>query len=324
MAHELSSTTLNILNILNDSKLHTGTEIAETLGVSRTAIWKVIQRLKRYNIDLKSRHQGYLLNAPLFLLDKGKIETFLKGSKIKLEIFESISSTNDFLKNKPLSPHLSICLAEHQTRGRGRMGRSWTSPFGRNIHCSFSYVFNRDISEISGLSLVIGILIAKTLESFDQRLKPLLKWPNDIYMNNKKIGGILIDLMAEANGSCRAIIGIGLNINMKDQALEDVNKPWTSLENLLNAKIDRNILVAQIIDSVLNGVDVFLEKGMDPFLSEWSHYDLLKGKKVSVTDTNHTTSGIARGITQQGYLLLELPSGEIKKFSYGDATLLEL
>lgn len=323
MAHELSPTTLNILNILNDSRLHTGTEIAETLGVSRTAIWKVIQRLKKYNVDLKSQHQGYLLDVPLFLLDKGKIQTFLKNSNVNLEIFESIPSTNDFLKNKPLSPHLKVCLAEHQTKGRGRMGRSWASPFGRNIHCSFSYTFNRDIGEISGLSLVIGILIAKALESFDQSLKPLLKWPNDIYMNNKKIGGILIDLMAEANGSCRAIIGVGLNINMKDIKLKGVEKPWISLENLLNVKIDRNILIAQIIHSVLEGIDMFLEKGMDSFLSEWARYDLLTGKEIAVTATDETISGIARGITQQGYLRMELPSGEIKKFSYGDATLLK-
>lgn len=324
MAHELSSTTLHILNILNDSRLHTGTEIAETLGISRTAIWKVIQRLKKYNIDLKSQHQGYLISFPLFLFDKKKIETVVKESKVNLEIFESISSTNDYLKNKPLSNNINICLAEHQTKGRGRMGRSWASPFGRNIYCSFSYAFNRDISEISGLSLVIGILTANALEALDQKIKPRLKWPNDIYVNNKKIGGILIDLIAEANGSCRAIIGIGLNINMKDIEFEDVDKPWISLEDVLNVKLDRNILVAQLISSILEGIDVFLEKGIDPFLSEWSRYDLLAGKEVVVTATGKTTSGIARGITQQGYLLLELPSGEIKKFSYGDATLLKM
>ncbi|MBX9620766.1 MAG: biotin--[acetyl-CoA-carboxylase] ligase [Alphaproteobacteria bacterium] len=323
MAHELSSTTLKILDILNDCKVHAGTDIAGDLHISRTAIWKVINRLKHYDVDIQSHHQGYGLKSPLILLDKKKIEDLINDPSITLECFETLPSTSEYLKDKiPLNNPL-VCLVEHQSKGKGRMGRSWASPFGRNIYCSFSTLFHKDISEMSGLSLVVGILTANVLESLDPKVKPLLKWPNDLYVNHKKMGGILIDIIAEAYGNCTAIISVGLNINMKDAELEGVDQPWTSLEHMLNVKSDRNLIVAQLIQSVFKGIDVFAKHGMEPFLDKWKEYDLLENKHISVSQGAEIISGIARGINPQGYLLLELLSGEVRKLSYGDTTLLK-
>lgn len=319
---KLPSTTFKVVDILNDGKLHAGTDIAETLGISRTAVWKVIQRLKKYNIEIESKHQGYHLSYPLFLLDKTKIEDLLKNPRITLEIFESIPSTSYYLKNKTPLKHLSFCLAEHQSKGRGRLGRSWSSPFGRNIYCSFTYTFNKDISEMSGLSLVIGILIAKALKSLNPKLNPRLKWPNDIYINDQKMGGILIDLIAEAHGNCTAIISMGLNINMKDVTLEDIDQPWTSLEDILNEKLDRNVVIVRMVESILKGMETFHKLGIEPFLPEWKDYDLLEGEKISVSTGKEVISGTSKGISPQGYLLLELPTGKIGRFSYGDTILL--
>ncbi len=323
MAHPLPSTILKIVSILNDCKVHTGTDIAKTLAISRTAVWKGIQRLKKYDIDIRSRHQGYQLNFPLLLLDRNKIEAFIKDPNVTVEIVESVPSTNDYLREKPSLPTPYFCLAEHQSKGRGRLGRAWTSPFGRNIYCSFIYSLNKDISKISGLSLIVGILVVKELESLYPELNIFLKWPNDIYVNNKKMGAILIDIIAEAHGNCRVIIGIGLNVNMKDVLLTDVEQPWTSLEHILNIKEDRNVVVGHIIHSLLKGLDAFLEKGMAPFLLEWVRYDVLMGKQVSVNTSAKVTTGIARGIDTHGYLLLELPSGSTEKFSCGDTSLLK-
>lgn len=320
MAHQLPATTLKIVDILNDCKLHTGTEIAKTLGISRTAVWKVIQRLKKYNIVIESQHQGYHFNFPLILIDKKKIESLLQNQRLTLEIFETIPSTSNYLRNKTPLKNMSFCLAEHQSKGRGRLGRSWISPFGKNIYCSFSYTFDKDISEMSGLSLVIGILIAKALELLHPKLKPFLKWPNDIYLNDQKVGGVLIDLIAEAHGNCTAIISIGLNVNMKDIELEGIEQPWTSLEHSLNEKLDRNVVVVQIVQSILKGMEVFIERGLEPFLSEWKNYDLLEGENISVNTGKEIISGIAKGISPQGYLLLKLSSGNIEKYSYGDTT----
>ncbi|MBY0502142.1 MAG: biotin--[acetyl-CoA-carboxylase] ligase [Alphaproteobacteria bacterium] len=317
------STILKVVDILSDCKIHTGTHIATTLGISRTAVWKVIQRLKNYNIDVYSHHKGYQIQFPLVLLDKKRIEDLVNDSRIKVEIIESLPSTNDYLRNKTPFENLHFCLAEHQSKGRGRLGRSWSSPFGHNIYCSFSYSFNKDISELSGLSLIVGILVVRALESLFPTLKPLLKWPNDIYLNDKKMGGILIDIISEAHGNSKAVIGMGMNVNMKDVDLNEVDQPWTSLEDILNAKTDRNIVVVQIIRSILQGLDVFLEAGMEPILSAWSWYDLLEGKQISINTSGEITTGTSRGITKQGYLLLELSSGEVKAFSCGDTSLLK-
>jgi len=323
MAHELSHKTLKILNILNDCNVHTGTDIGESLSISRTAVWKAINRLKEYHVDIQSKHDGYQLSSPLVLLEKEKIENLIQEPRVMLECFETISSTTDCLRNEVSLKNLPVCLSEHQSKGRGRMGRTWASPFGRNIYCSFRCLFDKDISEMSGLSLVIGILTAQILESLDPKIKPSLKWPNDLYVNNQKIGGILIDIIAEANGNCHAIISVGLNVNMKGIELEGVEQSWTSLEHILNVKLDRNLVAAQLIQSIVKGLDVFLAKGMEPFLTSWKQYDLLENRSVSVNHGTEIVSGIGRGITPQGFLLLELPSGDIKKFSSGDTTLLK-
>ena len=230
MIHELSPTMVGFLNILSDGQRHGGTEVAGALGVSRAAIWKVVQRLKEYDVSIESGRFGYQLQNPLVLLDKSRIQKLL-NEEVTIDVFEKLPSTNDYLKdlNPTTSPY--ICLTEYQQKGRGRLGRSWDSPFGRNIYCSLSYVFQKDFSEISGLSLAVGVLTAKAIENIGCQLRPSLKWPNDIYIQQKKVGGILIDMQAEANGICKAIIGVGLNVNMKGLSLENL-KHWTSLDEV--------------------------------------------------------------------------------------------
>ncbi|MGV8948264.1 MAG: biotin--[acetyl-CoA-carboxylase] ligase [Candidatus Paracaedibacter sp.] len=317
------STLSKVLEILNDGALHAGSDIAQSLTISRAAVWKVIQRLKKYDVDIKSQHQGYQLCSPLIPFDKAKIERLLEPAKIILEIFETIPSTSEYLQNKASSKNITFCLAEYQSKGKGRLGRTWASPFGRNIYCSFRYVFNKDISEMAGLSLVVGILTVQALESINPTLNLLLKWPNDIYVNNQKMGGILIEIMAEANGNCTAIISMGLNINMKDCDLKNIGQPWTSLEHVLDENFDRNVVIARIIQSLLAGIAVFHEKGIEPFLLKWKQYDLLDNQKISINIGKEIRSGIARGINDHGYLLLENAAGTMEPFSYGDATLLK-
>lgn len=321
MMNPLSITTLKVLNILNDCEIHTGSDIASLLKISRAAIWKVIQRLKKQGVSIDSQHQGYQLKNPLILFDKDKIQQSLKNSNVTLEIFETISSTRDYLLNKPPSKKINICLTEFQSEGKGRFERTWSSPFGRNIYCSFRYAFHKNIFEFSGLSLVIGILTIQALESLYSKPTLRLKWPNDIYNKDQKMGGILIDLIAQAHGDCSAVISLGLNINMKDDELSEVHQPWTSLEHIINEKLDRNVIVTKIIHTILKGLEIFQENGMDTFLQEWKRYDYLQNKKVSVgTATNHV-SGVAKGINSQGNIKIELANGKIQVFSYGDTTL---
>ncbi len=323
MSHKLSSTVTQILNILNDGNIHSGIDIGNALGISRTAVWKVVKRLQKYNIDIQSQSQGYHLKEPLILLDQKKIAPFLSNKEISLEIYESIESTSHYLKSKIPLKTQTICLAEYQSKGRGRLGRKWLSPFGCNIYCSLSSVFKKDIAEMSGLSLAVAILAANALEACNPKINIKLKWPNDLYINNRKMGGILIELIGEAYGICQAIIGLGLNVNMKAVELLDLDQPWISLEHVIQEKLDRNIIVGNVLRIILEGLEVFHHKGLEVFLSEWEKYDLLKNQKVSLDMGGSKVFGIARGIDHQGFLLVENASGSIHKFSYGDASLLK-
>lgn len=323
MSHKLSATVTQILNILNDGKIHTGNDIGNALGISRTAVWKVVKRLQKYNIDIQSQHQGYHLKEPLILLDQKKIESFLSSKKISLEIFESLESTSHYLKSKMPFKKQTACLAEYQSMGRGRLGRKWLSPFGRNIYCSLSGFFKKDIGEMSGLSLAVAVLTANALKSFNPQINLSLKWPNDLYINNQKLGGILIELIGEAYGNCQAIIGIGLNVNMRDTDLVGLDQPWISLEHIIQEKLDRNIIVGYILRTIFEGLEVFQQEGLEAFLSEWEKYDLLRNQKVSLNTGLGQVTGIARGVDSQGFLLVENTSGNIQKFSYGDTFLLK-
>jgi BirA family biotin operon repressor/biotin-[acetyl-CoA-carboxylase] ligase len=323
MAHKFSPTLVKVIQTLNDGKLHAGSDMAKRLGISRTAVWKIIQRLKKYNLNIEVQHQGYRLIEPVQLIEKTKIKKLLKNKDIHLDIFESVVSTSDYLKNLKPNQNPSVCLAEYQTNGRGRLGRQWSSPFGQNIYFSILYNFDKDVSALSGLSLVIGILAVQALEALNHDFKPMLKWPNDIYLGGKKAGGILIELMAEANGSCAASISIGLNVNMKYEQLA-IDKLWTSLEHFVNQKLDRNIIASKLIDVILNGLDIYTEEGFKPFLNEWAKYDYLAKKDVNVQVGKNKFSGVAKGIDENGFLILETSKGVNAKFSSGDTTICTL
>lgn len=303
-----------ILDLLSDGNQHSGEQLAERLGVSRTAIWKHMQHLRVLDVPLHVESGGYRLEQPYHLLDKDAIAKSLDKPVKHIHLFESVTSTNEYLmKHGTSSPE--ICLAEQQTAGRGRLGRAWHSPFGQNIYLSLRYEFSWDGSMLSGLSLVIGAVLASILHNvFD--LKPQLKWPNDIYIDHKKLAGILIQLQTEANGNTTAIIGVGLNANMLPN---DAVPEAISLQTTLGNAINRTPLVVLMINSMMNALETFGEKGFVAFQELWSSYDMLFQKEVEVVMGKEVKKGISRGIDVHGYFMLETDQG-IHTISAGDVT----
>ena len=257
------------------------------------------------------------------LLDKKKIQDLIQDPKISLEIFDTLPSTQDYLHKKKNLQHLQICLAEDQFQGRGRLNRPWVCPKNRNICLSFCFVFHKQSNELTGLSLGIGIIIADILKNLFPTLFPHLKWPNDIYLESKKLGGILVEINEETSDDCKVVIGIGLNVNMKDISLLEINQPWTSLEHSLGVSLDRNLLLGHLLPALVLGLELFEKKGLTPFLEKWKAYDFLEGKTISLKRGEEILTGIAHGITPEGYLSLRLPSGEFKTFSSGDTQILK-
>lgn len=202
-------------------------------------------------------------------LDVKKIQDSLSPDTMsrlsKLILFETIDSTNSYLLNRmPCSGE--VCLAEEQTKGRGRLGRTWCSEPVGNIYFSLGWCFSKNIGELSGLSLAIAVIVAAVLKKYDPTITVQLKWPNDILHAGKKIAGILL----EGKASC-VVIGIGLNLYSSDSFQDN----WTSLFDMTKKNIQRNKLVGLLIDELFNQLPVFDKSGLGIFLEEWKKQGIL-------------------------------------------------
>lgn len=260
------------------------------------------------------------LQKPLILLDKNKIKKSLNNKSIAIDIVEKIKSTNDYLKNHR-DRKTTVCLAETQTQGRGRLGRAWHSPFGQNIYFSMQHTFEKDMSELSGLSLLVALAVTHAIESILPISNLKIKWPNDIVVGNKKIAGILIDVQAESNGFCHAIMGVGINVNMKMANRKQINQAWNSLQKITKKYIDRNPLCAALINSLVTYLKHFSNHGLSDFMDEWKNKDYLFQKSIQLQSGTHPFSGIASGINAQGHLLLALNPKTVRAFSSGDVSI---
>lgn len=316
---------VEICNILNDLNFHDGTSIGAKLNISRTAVWKWVSKLQSYGIEItKVKGKGYLLKEPLILLDSKKIETLLKSEHSIIDTVESIDSTNNYLNNHNKSAIPHICIAEHQTSGRGRFSREWYSPFGKNIYFSMQYSIKQDISQLGGLSLAVGTIVCKAIEKackLPNRL--MLKWPNDITYNGKKLAGVLIEIRAEVNGNCSVIIGIGINVNMPITNKVTFNQEWASIMQITGSPQDRNNICAILIDKLTIGIEQYLITGFKSYMPEWKKRDSLFGKMIQIQDGNEIFKGIATGVDLQGRLLINLETNIKKAFAAGEATLLK-
>lgn len=315
-----------IIELLNDGEYHSGTAIGETLNIGRSAIWKSIEQLRLLGIDIESAgRKGYRLEQPIELLDEGCIRSAISSSINKLyseiEIFESLESTNTHLM-QIARDHLSgnrACLAEIQSEGKGRNGRKWLGSFASNIALSVLWHFSVLPGGLSGLSLVAGIAACRACKSLGIN-NTMLKWPNDIYWNNRKLGGILIEIQGEPWGPCNVIIGIGLNVKLNQNVGADIDQPWVDCTEIQNETPSRNTLAAAILSELASAMLQFQEDGFEPFISEWDKYDVLRGNGVLVHLSDKIEEGTAIGINNDGALLVDI-DGKHKPFYSGDASL---
>ena len=323
---QLTKTQLKILQHLADGQCHSGHLLGEKLGVSRTAIWKQIKQLALLGLPIKQiSHEEYQLTHPLCPLDEASIRCHLAKTPFKKEfyfhLFASIGSTNQFLKELPLDSAIHFCCAETQTKGRGRFGRNWVSPFGENIYFSSRWEFNSPLSSLSGLSLVVGLAILASLKENQIENDIRLKWPNDLMWQNKKLAGILIEVIAETKGCAQIIIGIGLNVNTATVDNTLVDKPWCSLYEITKRYFDRNQLLASLIHHLFQFLEQFLLAGFARFMEQWQNVDYLQGKLIRVNQPNHSLSGYACGINELGQLCLKDEQGKTHYLSTGDTSL---
>lgn len=323
---QFTRTQLALLHLLSDGKCHSGNVLGETLAISRTAVWKNINQLIELGAGIQRiSKQGYQLIKPFIPLDEKLIRQCLLqqafDEEINIHLLASINSTNLFLKDLASTGIIDVCCAEKQTQGRGRFNRQWVSPFGENIYCSSRWELNCCLSQLSGLSLVVGLAILASLKDSDVLQDIRIKWPNDILWNNKKLCGILIEVVAEANSRAQIIIGIGLNVNTNPAEKSLAEKPWCSLNEITNSYYDRNILLANLIINLSHYLKIFLAQGFLAFLEAWHKADYLQGQIITVTQTNTTLKGLACGVNELGQLCLQDEQGKLHYLSAGDTSI---
>ncbi len=307
------SQVFRLLGLIADGSFHSGEELGKTLGITRSAIWKIIKQLAQRGLDIYCvRGRGYRLSEPVELLDESKILSLLEPSVRQqlgqLALLPEVNSTNQYLLEqvpKGLPPR-SICLAEHQTAARGRRGRSWLSALGRNIYLSLSWHFPAGAASLSGLSLAVGIAVSRVLKQF-QLPDIQIKWPNDVLCRKKKIAGILLEICGDAAGPCDVVIGVGLNVNNpRDGHFAQIDQPWTDINQVMEKRQPtRHQLVSALIEQLFDVLGTFEQQGLDGFKEEWQTLDMLDGAQVQLCSSAEQFKAIARGIDEQGSLLVE-------------------
>ena len=308
-----------ILLLLKKNCFVSGEKLAKNLGISRTAIWKHIQILKNLGYDIKSvKNKGYqLISSP----DIPISEEITKGLNTKIIgrnffYYKSLDSTNTLAKQKIKKCHApegTIIVANVQTSGKGRKNRTWYSPEGG---LWFSVILYPDIPPQQGMliTMISSISIAQAIKEITS-LKPLIKWPNDILINGKKVCGILTELDAEMDRINYSVVGIGLNVN---NTLDDVlKKKATSLSKETKTKVSLVKLMRCIIK--------YLDKNYGKFVSGdylyikdlWFLYSDIIGREILVRDENIITKGLVSDVDKDGCLILKTNTG-IKRIISGD------
>lgn len=321
---------LDVVRLLADGREHSGEALAAALDVSRAAVWKHVQQLSQWGLEVEAvPGRGYRLARPVELLDAGTLQQALPGlarERLRtLTVADEVDSTNEALLSvEDLPPgRFDACLAEYQRQGRGRRGRQWVAPFGSGICLSLGWRFADSPPQLAALSLAAGVAIRRALadSGFEGTA---LKWPNDILFDGRKLGGVLVEMRVESAGPAYAVVGVGINVALTCPVRAAI--AGTGIEVACLDEIDcaagqrRNAVAAATVGRLCESLEEFAQRGFEPFREEWCEADALRARPARVQHGAEVLEGIARGIDADGALLLEV-DGRLARFVSGEVSL---
>ena len=315
-----------LLEIISDGDVHSGEELAADLDVTRAAIWKSIRYLRTLGLEIKAvRGKGYCLEKKFeFLSTRNIRRTMSRRSKKScrdIDIFFQTKSTNLHLLDKlnHNSIHGSVVFAEYQSGGRGRRNKKWISPIGSGVCFSVGWHFEVMPISLELLSLYMGIAAARSLDSIGIE-KVGLKWPNDIIVGERKIGGILLDIKGESIGPLDIVIGIGVNYELPKHQPLNIDQPITDICNTTGERLSRNMISAILLSNVIEILsDLEAGKNLD-LINEWREYDCCIGREAALILPNHKIIGLLKGIDDQGSLLMQV-DGKLSSYRSGEVSI---
>ena len=306
-----------LLPLLADGEFRSGQDIATALGVSRTAVWKQLNKIAEdCGLQIESsKGRGYRIPGGLDLLDAELIRPALAPRAAallrELLVLDTIDSTNAEIMRRFTEGAEGglVCTAESQSAGRGRRGRTWVSPYAGNIYLSLGWGFSQGAAALEGMSLAVGVAVARALANCGVDGVEL-KWPNDILHGGGKLGGVLLEMTGDASGSCQVVVGIGLNVAMPEAAARDIDQSWVDLRTLCGGQAPgRNSLLAALLNELLPLLADFETSGFAPWREHWQALDAYAGTQVVLSTGASRLSGIARGVDERGALQLETTTG---------------
>jgi len=316
-----------VLRLLADGGFHSGTDMGQHLGVTRAAVCKAIRSLTDAGLDIhRVTGRGYRLPQPVRPLDRRAILRHLGAQarevRDRLTLLEETGSTNRYLLERA---HLAsfagaVCLTEAQAAGRGRRGRQWVATPYHNILLSMGWRFPAGPGIVAGLSLAAGVAILRALEDYGVR-GAVLKWPNDVLWQEKKLAGLLVDVQGEAAGPSLVVLGVGLNGYIGSHDAARIDQPWTDLHTIIGAPVERNRLAALVVRELRDMFQQFADKGLAAFRDEWQRRHLYHGRRVRLLAGEREIVGTVEGIDAHGALLLRDARGNTRAYHSGEISL---
>ncbi len=304
-----------------------GEAISHRLGISRTAVWKHIQTLRNsgYHVESSPR-KGYRLNPSFQPFNAHEIKSLLTTELVgrNLHFRSSVDSTNTLAAAlaKDGAPDGTVVVADSQRSGRGRLGRRWHSPEGVNIYTSVVLRPAIPPHEAHHFTFLAGVAVAGAVEEYS-KVRPVLKWPNDILVDGRKLGGILTELSSEADRVNFIVVGIGLNVNMDTKRLpDDVSGVATSLKDITGREHSRAEVLAGLYSSLEKWYKRFQKDGFHVVLRRWKEYFGFEGRRI-VVKGREVIEGVCMGVDGDGTLVVTLPSGTSRKVVAGDLEVIE-
>ncbi|MET0893127.1 MAG: bifunctional biotin--[acetyl-CoA-carboxylase] ligase/biotin operon repressor BirA [Pseudoxanthomonas sp.] len=292
-----------------------GDVLAQEAGLTRAAMWKRVQALREAGVEIDAQPgRGYALRHVPELLDVDALldalPAHVRAGMASLDMAWSLDSTNSELLRRESPRHgVAVLLAERQTGGRGRRGKSWASPLAAHLYLSVSRQFGGGLARLGGLSLVAGVAVAEALQAFGYA-GVRLKWPNDLLLEGRKLGGLLVEGGGEHAGPVRAVIGLGLNVRMPASAAAAIDQPWIDLDQASASTPSRNRIAAAVLSQLVPALDQFDLQGLAPFRARYAALDALAGQAVSLHVGGATLEGTAAGLAEDGALRVDIDGSE--------------
>jgi BirA family biotin operon repressor/biotin-[acetyl-CoA-carboxylase] ligase len=318
-----------LLVALADGGAHSGEALARDFGVTRAAVWKQIAKLADWGLTVDAvPGVGYRLDRRIDLLDAVALRAALSPDVARrlasLDVFTELASTNrHLLAAPPPAGMLRVCIAEFQTAGRGRRGRRWSTPLGAGLTLSVSWQFADTPPELAALTLAVGVVVRRVLAHV-AAVDIALKWPNDLVWDERKLGGILLELTAEGQGGCHVVAGLGINVELPSALLPTLSDWPRGAVDLATATRGapppRATLAVALIEALAALFAGYSAAGFRAYREDWRAADYLHGRAVRIDEAGGALLGTALGIEADGALLIETTAGARRRVIAGDVS----